>query len=42
LLADNALARRELGWAPVRGIDEIIADAWKWHSEVEAQVFGSL
>lgn len=40
LLADNTLARRELGWSPTRGIDEIIADAWKWHSEVEAQVFG--
>jgi UDP-glucose 4-epimerase len=39
LLADNALAKRELGWAPTRGIDEIIADAWKWHSEIEAQVF---
>jgi UDP-glucose 4-epimerase len=39
LLADNALARRELGWAPTRGIDEIIADAWKWHSEIEAREF---
>jgi UDP-glucose 4-epimerase len=41
LLAGTALAKRELGWSPAREIDEIIADAWKWHSEVEAQVFGS-
>lgn len=39
LLADNALAQRELGWAPTRRFDEIIADAWKWHSEIEARVF---
>jgi UDP-glucose 4-epimerase len=39
LLADNALAKRELGWSPVRGIDAIIADAWKWHGEVEPLVF---
>ncbi len=41
LLADNTLARRELGWSPTRGIDQIIADAWEWHSKVEAAVFGS-
>lgn len=40
LLADNALARRELGWTPARGIDAIIADAWEWHAKVEAGVFG--
>lgn len=40
LLADNALAQRELGWTPKRGIDEIIADAWKWHSDVEPALFG--
>jgi UDP-glucose 4-epimerase len=39
LLADNALARRELGWSPSRGIDEIIADAWKWHGEAEPKLF---
>jgi UDP-glucose 4-epimerase len=39
LLADNALAKRELGWAPARGIDATIADAWKWHAEVEAKVY---
>lgn len=32
LLADNTLARRELGWSPKHGIDAIIADAWAWHS----------
>jgi UDP-glucose 4-epimerase len=41
LLADNALARRELGWSPARGIDAIIADAWKWHSEAEKGIFGA-
>jgi UDP-glucose 4-epimerase len=40
LLADNGLARRELAWTPVRGLDLIIADAWQWHSEVERSVFG--
>jgi UDP-glucose 4-epimerase len=40
LVADNALAQRELGWAPQRGIDAVIADAWKWHSEVEPKLFG--
>ena len=32
LLADNTLARRELGWSPKHGIDAIITDAWAWHS----------
>lgn len=40
LVADNSLARRELGWSPTRGIDQIIADAWEWHAKVEARVFG--
>lgn len=40
LLANIDLAKRELGWTPQRGIEHIIADAWKWHSEVEAKVFG--
>ncbi len=40
LVSDNALARRELGWAPMRGIDAIIADAWEWHGKVEAGVSG--
>lgn len=40
LVADNSHARRELGWTPPRGIDAIIADAWKWHADVERRVFG--
>lgn len=39
LVADNSYARRELGWTPQRGIDAVIADAWKWHAEVEPRVF---
>jgi UDP-glucose 4-epimerase len=31
LVADPARAREELGWAPRRGLDEMIADAWAWH-----------
>ncbi len=31
LVAANARARAELGWAPRRGLDEMIADAWAWH-----------
>lgn len=42
LVADNALARRELGWAPARDIDAVIADAWAWHADVEPKLFGSV
>jgi UDP-glucose 4-epimerase len=31
LVAANARVRDELGWAPRRGLDEMIADAWAWH-----------
>lgn len=41
LLADNALAQRELNWTPRRGLDAIIADGWTWHSEMEATLFAS-
>jgi UDP-glucose 4-epimerase len=41
LVADTTLVKRELGWAPTRGIDAIIADAWTWHGEVEAVVFAA-
>lgn len=41
LVADNAFAKRELGWSPSRDIDQIITDAWKWHSEIEAREFSS-
>jgi UDP-glucose 4-epimerase len=30
LVAANDRAREELGWAPRRGLDEMIADAWAW------------
>jgi len=40
LVADTALVKRELGWSAGRGIDAIIADAWRWHSEIESKVFG--
>jgi len=39
LLANIDLARRELGWTPGRSIEDIIADAWKWHAEVEPRLF---
>jgi UDP-glucose 4-epimerase len=31
LVAANARAREELGWAPRRGLEAMIADAWAWH-----------
>lgn len=40
LVADNSFARRELGWTPTRNIDQVIADAWRWHSDVEPKLFG--
>jgi UDP-glucose 4-epimerase len=30
LVAANGRAREELGWAPRRGLEEMIADAWAW------------
>lgn len=39
LVADNGRARAELGWAPARGIDDCIASAWTWHSEIEPALF---
>ncbi len=32
LYSDNTLVRATLGWEPTRGLDEIIATAWQWHS----------
>jgi UDP-glucose 4-epimerase len=32
LVAANARAREGLGWAPQKSLDEIVADAWAWHS----------
>jgi len=31
LVAANAHARESLGWAPTRGLEQMIADAWAWH-----------
>ena len=30
--ADPAKAERELGWKPLRGLDEMMRDAWRWQS----------
>ena len=32
LVADNALARRTIGWSPRRDLRSIIDTAWNWHS----------
>jgi UDP-glucose 4-epimerase len=32
LVAANAKAREGLGWVPEKSLDEIVADAWAWHS----------
>jgi UDP-glucose 4-epimerase len=32
LVAANAKARERLGWVPEKTLDEIVADAWAWHS----------
>lgn len=32
LIASNRKASQVLGWKPSRGLDQIIADAWAWHS----------
>jgi UDP-glucose 4-epimerase len=31
LVASSDRIRRELGWEPRKGLDEMIADAWAWH-----------
>lgn len=33
LVASNALAGKDLGWRPGRGLEEIISTAWRWHSQ---------
>jgi UDP-glucose 4-epimerase len=30
--ANPALAKRELGWEAIRGLDEMCADSWRWQS----------
>ncbi len=32
VFADNASAKKVLGWTPVYGLGEIIQSAWTWHS----------
>lgn len=32
LIASNRKAREVLGWKPERGLEQIITDAWTWHS----------
>lgn len=32
LIASNAKAAQVLGWKPTRGLEQIISDAWAWHS----------
>ena len=32
LIASNKKAAAVLGWKPTRGLEQIIADAWSWHS----------
>lgn len=32
LVADNALARRTIGWSPRHNLGSIISTAWNWHS----------
>ena len=32
LIASNRKALEQLGWKPERGLEQIIADAWTWHS----------
>lgn len=31
LIASNQKAKAVLGWQPMRGLEEIISDAWTWH-----------
>lgn len=32
LVADNALAKAKLGWAPTHDLDAILSSAWRWHA----------
>ena len=32
LIASNAKAKQVLGWRPERSLEQIVADAWTWHS----------
>jgi UDP-glucose 4-epimerase len=39
LVANAQKAKDELGWAPTRSLDDIVASAWRWHGAVEQQLF---
>lgn len=40
LVADARKAARDLGWRPTRDLAATVASAWRWHAEVEPNVFG--
>lgn len=40
LVANNTKAREKLGWVPQRSFLETVESAWRWHTDVEAKVFG--
>jgi len=31
--ADNARAVKELGWTPEYGLEDMLADSWKWQKQ---------
>ncbi|PHR94175.1 MAG: UDP-glucose 4-epimerase GalE [Robiginitomaculum sp.] len=33
LVADRSKAKKELGWVPKRGLEQIVQDAWNWHNK---------
>lgn len=37
IYANNNLAQTDLGWIPQKGIDEIMATAWKWEQQLKDQ-----
>lgn len=39
LVADNAFAKKILDWSPALTIEDSIASAWRWHSDVEQKIF---
>jgi UDP-glucose 4-epimerase len=41
LVANSSKAARDLGWKPMRSLDDIVRSAWAWHSMEEAKVFPS-
>ncbi len=38
LVADNALAKRTIGWAPCQDLESIIRTAWNWHTRAITEV----